>query len=108
MSLPNTGDFGKFQYFEKCFTVNLKTGKRTIYWEEIERVDAYKRDLGTIDEILLDITLPETTISISEDTEGFSVFVEELKNQFPSIDKEWDWKIAQPPFATNFTVLYSK
>ena len=98
---------GIFQYFEDGFTVKLKTN-RTVLWKEIEKIQGYKLDLFTTDEICLDIFLPETIITISESAEGFMEFLEMLQNEFPSFDKSWYEKIIQPPFATNLTILYEK
>lgn len=108
MSLVDSGGSGIFEYLEDGFIIDLKNGKRKICWKDIESLEGYKRDLMTIDQICLDIVLKETIITISEDTEGFGPFIEELKKQFPSIDKDWDWKITQTPFATNLTVLFKR
>ena len=104
----DSANSGIFEYLEDGFTIDLKNGKRRICWKDIERLEGYKRDLMTFDQVCLDIISNETIITISEDTDGFESFIEKLKNQFPSIDKDWDWKIIQPAFATNFTVLFKR
>jgi hypothetical protein len=104
----DSASLGIFEYWEDSFTIDLKNGKRKICWKDIQKLEGYKRDLITIDQVCLDIILNETIITISEDTEGFGPFIEELKKQFPSIDKDWDLKVTEPPFATNLTVLFKR
>jgi hypothetical protein len=108
MSFADTGTLGIFEYEHDSFTISLKSGKRKIIWKEIERLEAYKRDLLTIDQVCLDFVLAQTVITISEDSEGFRPFINKLQEQFPAIEKDWDWEITQPPFATNFMVLYER
>lgn len=108
MNLSGNQNPGIFEYHDDSFTINLKTGKKIILWSEIERLEGYKVDLFTVDEICLNIVLSETIITISEETEGWELFVKKLYEQFPSIEKDWDWKITQPPFATNFITLFIK
>jgi hypothetical protein len=62
----------------------------------------------TTDEICLDISTNGWKITYSESVPGWYQFVAKLKQAFPAIPDNWDGQIMQPPFATNYTVLYER
>ncbi len=101
-------DPGKFTYEGDGFTFQFNTEQQKIKWADIERLLAYKRDLMTIDEICMDIIFNNGQTTITEETPGWYLFVEKTKLVFPGIPKNWDTEIAQPPFATNLTILYQR
>ena len=101
-------DLGGFVYEEDGFTYQFKDGHEKIKWTAIERLEAYKVDLMTTDEIRMDIVWGAYQFTITEETPGWYQFVERTKKVFPTIPKDWDAVIVQPPFATNFTVLYDR
>jgi hypothetical protein len=95
----NENDYFIFQFIQ---------GHEKIKWVDIERLIAYKADLMTVDEIRMDIIYNNQQITITEETPGWDQFVTKTKAAFPSIQKNWDFKIIQPPFATNLIVLYER
>jgi hypothetical protein len=101
-------DLGKFTYEDGGFIFQFKSEQQKIKWAEIERLIAYKQDLMTTDEICMDIVFNNWQATISEETPGWYQFVEKTKLVFPNIPKNWDTEIAQPPFATNLTILYQR
>lgn len=56
----------------------------------------------------MEIVFGENAITINEETLGWFQLVLKLKEVFNSIPKNWDIKITQPAFATNYTTIYSK
>jgi hypothetical protein len=100
---------GIFSYTEDGFIIKFKTHDRSIKWSDIETIIAYKRDLMTTDQICFDLFYQNSLSStISEDTEGWSQFVNRMQEAFPQIDKDWWGKIIHPAFKTNMTLLYDK
>jgi hypothetical protein len=80
--------------------------------DQIERIEAYKRDLLTEDQICMDIWLDRTApspgpVSISEDMQGFDAVVEGLE-RLRGFDPLWRDKVVQPPFAENRTLVYER
>jgi hypothetical protein len=104
----NEINFGIFMYYEDGFSVRLEKGNRKVHWSEIEKTEAYKEDLMTTDMVCLDIVLTESVISINEEVNGYEYFIKELEKQFQSIEKGWEWKLIQPPFAKNHMLLFTK
>lgn len=101
-------DLGKFTYEDDGFIFQFKSEQRKLKWADIERLIAYKQNLITSDEICMDIVFNNWQTSISEETPGWYQFVEKTKLVFSNIPKNWDTKIAHPPFATNLTILYQR
>ena len=101
-------DLGGFVYEEDGFTYQFKDGVEKIKWTAIERLEAYKVDLMTTDEIRMNIVYGEYQFTITEETPGWYQFVERTKAVFPIIPKDWDAVITKPAFATNFMVLYER
>lgn len=90
------------------FILQFTNRHEKIKWADIERLAVYKADLMTVDEIRMNIIYNNRQITITEDTPGWDQFVTKTKAIFPSIQEDWDFKIIQPAFATNFTVLYER
>jgi hypothetical protein len=101
-------DLGEFVYEEDGFSYPFKEHAGKLPWSEIERIVAYKLDQMTTDEICLDISTNGWKITYSESVPGWYQFVAKLKQAFPAIPDNWDGQIMQPPFATNYTVLYER
>lgn len=105
------------QYSIEMVTVNLDgftyrkdMVEETILWSEINRIITFKVDCYTIDMIWLAFVRQENdlVIQIREEAEGFKELMSALDVQFPTIDPEWFMKVAQPPFAENFTILFDR
>ena len=45
---------------------------------------------------------------MTEETAGWPIFIERLKEQFPTVDEDWNINIAHAAFATNLTLLYDR
>ena len=88
------------------FDVITNNAAQHIQWRDIQKITAYKIDLFTTDEICMEIMLVEDSVTISEEIIGWPAFSAAVLEQFPSIPKDWEWVIAQPAFATNYTALY--
>lgn len=100
--------FGIFEFHPDGFTIVIQKEKRKITWDEIESLNAYKLDLMAFDEVCLDIVLEKKFITVTEKTDGWNEFLKKLQLQFPSIEKDWDMRITQPPFVTNFITLFTR
>ncbi len=100
-------DLGAFTYTDNGFTLTYEDFTKTLRWSEITELNVYKKDLMTIDEIRMEIVYGDKQIEISEELPGWYQFVSRTKEIFPSIPKQWDFEIIQPPFATNYKTIYS-
>lgn len=102
-------DLGIFTFHKQGFTISFEDEERTINWDSIQTIQAYKKDLYTYDLICLDIHLQEGDgFSINEETPGWFKFSQRIKEQFNEVDKGWDIDIITPAFEANHTILYSK
>jgi len=83
----------------------------SISWDNVRKVDAYKRDLLTYDMVCVSFeTLSEQSIEVDEGMKGFTELMEEASSALPGLTKFSDWylNITQPAFATNLTPLYER
>jgi hypothetical protein len=103
-------DIGDFEYTDVGFSfINKEKKIVSWHWADIESIFAYKNDLFTVDQLCLDIfNKSDGYVTLTEDVPGWAYFIEKLKAIFPGIDKEFDWKIVLPPFATNLTLVYDR
>jgi hypothetical protein len=90
------------------FDIITGDGTQQIQWLDIQKIVAYKLDLFTNDEICMEIMLVQDSVTISEEIIGWPAFSAAVLEHFPSIPKDWEGVIAQPAFATNYTVLYEQ
>ena len=77
-------------------------------WEDVQRIDGYKRDELVVDAICLDIQFASNYVTVSEDTANWREFLGALYARFPGIDRDWQGKIMLPAFVENRTVLYRR
>ena len=101
-------DKGKFIYEDDGLIYPFSDGIQKIKWAEIERIAGYKTDLMTTDEIRMDIQWKGQTWTLTEETPGWYQLLKRLHDTFPSIPEDWEGAIIQPPFATNYTILYER
>lgn len=101
-------DLGLFEYSEDGFKITTQDFSKDIKWTEIDQINAYKKDVYAYDLIVMEIICGENSLTINEETLGWFQLVLKLKEVFDSIPKDWDMKITQPPFETNFTTIYNK
>lgn len=101
-------DLGAFQYDNEGFTISYKDFSTRLQWNDITQLNAYKRDLITIDRIEMEIIVGDDCLTISEDLPGWFQFVCRTKERYPTIPKDWNNDIIQPAFATTFMTIYDK
>lgn len=79
-------------------------------WEEVTRIETYKRDIFSMDLICLDFFVEsrQLTFKTHEDMKGFPALRERIHARFPCIREGWWQKVAFPAFASNHQVLYDK
>lgn len=109
-TLPQSSTYhnGIFSYGYDWFTIRLAKETKTISWDEITLIKAYKRDLLTTDCIVIDIHLKDTFISINDQTEGHMKFMETAAQHLRRFKKDWFTVVAFPAFETNATIIYKK
>lgn len=101
-------DIGPFQYDREGFMVTLKDFTERVNWDDIIQLNVFKTDLYTTDRVDMQIVYGKNYITINEELPGWYQFVLKTKEIFPSIPKDWDITIIQPPFETNFRTIYEK
>lgn len=101
-------DTGIFSYNELGFDIDLKDGFHSIKWEDIERLEAYKADLLTIDEVCIDITFDYKTIIITEGTKGWYQFIGKLKAALSLTNENWEALVLETPFEYKLTTIYER
>jgi hypothetical protein len=81
-----------------------------LQWQNVNGVVACKRDLITSDLICVGFSSPDGGIEVNEEMKGWQAFVEVLPTHLPGVPPyaEWWARVAQPPFATNATKLFSR
>lgn len=86
-------------------------GQKVVAWQDVVRIDAFKRDLYAVDLICLSILLDDNaTVEIDEEMEGWDALVDNLSEYLPGCERfsEWFDKVAYPPFKTKLTVIYRR
>ena len=101
-------DLGIFSYNNLGFDIDLKDGFHSIKWTDIERLQAYKVDLLTTDEICIDIIFDNKTIIVTEETKGWYQFIEKLKSSLPQTNDNWEDLVFKNPFEYNLTTIYER
>lgn len=92
-------------------TIENEAGLSDLYWRDVIRVEAFKRDLFAVDQICLAfITNDDAEVEISEEMEGFGALAEQLPNYLPGCEKwnEWFQPVAIPAFELNLRVIYKR
>ena len=79
-------------------------------WEDVTRVETYKRDLLSVDMVCLDFSVEaqQSVYPTHDEMDGFDILCRELARYFPSVPEDWWSGVAFPAFATNHRVLYQK
>ena len=90
------------------FEVTHADGVSVVEWSSINKIIAYKVDLLTVDEICFEINYLNKRLIITEESDGWRVFLKQLIIRTPTIDSKWEEKLIQPSFERNETVLYSR
>jgi hypothetical protein len=78
-----------------------------VAWFAIERIEAWKADLFTTDDVCVAFCTVDARFIVDEETEGWETLRREMSVRFP-IPPGWFGAIVQPAFATNWTVLWDR
>ena len=97
---------GIFEYLDNSFVV--KSMSLNIPWSDIDSIIAYKKDLLTTDSICIDIVYYNDSLTICEETDGWSQFLLRIKNVFNTIPENWELEISRPAFEKKLTLLYDR
>lgn len=84
-------------------------GELVVAWQDAVRIEAFKRDLYTVDLICLSVFLRDNkAVEIDEEMEGWESLVNRLPEYLPGCQKfeEWFQVVAFPAFKPNFTTIY--
>jgi hypothetical protein len=86
------------------------TKQTELRWSEVSRVVAYKRDCYAIDLICIAFSTAAGAVEVNEEMEGWDALTDALPMLLPGTPDKSQWwqKVAQPPFATNATALFSR
>lgn len=93
---------------EDGFEINDGKNTNQIKWADIEKIDAFKRDLISEDQICLEFETNNGHLFCSEDYEGWIEFEEMLRQQINQIDKTWISSVSYPPFEESRTTIFLK
>jgi hypothetical protein len=79
-------------------------------WGEVGRIIAFKRDLGTYDEICMQIDIGRRAcpLELSEEFGGYEQFAKAVEKHLPGVNREWWSQVAFPAFAENVTTIYQR
>lgn len=85
----------------------FRLGARFTSWSEVVRIRTWKVDFGDIDCVCLSLELgQQSSVEVTEESNGFNDFTDELLIRYPSIDPDWYARVVTPPFQRNEAVLY--
>ncbi len=92
---------------ENDFLCSQASG-RDFLWTEIGRIEAYKVDCVTTDQVRWDIWMVDgTALCLTEDDSGWKPFYEAAAKVLPGFDQSAYFLVFDPPFAECRTVVYS-
>ena len=88
--------------------IDAKQNRNPVRWNDVNRIQAFKRDLFSVDLICFQFHLDgtEQLVEVDEQMDGFAVFEKILPEKFKGFDCDWFPKVAHPAFATNLTEIW--
>jgi len=92
-------------------TIENATGQNVVRWDDVIRVEAFKRDLWAVDQICLAfVEAGNSEVEINEEMDGWLSLVQQLPDYLPGCQKldEWFRPVAIPAFELNLTVIYER
>jgi len=101
-------DLGIFSYNASGFDIDLKDGFHSIKWTDIERLEAYKADLMTTDEICVNIVFDNKTIIVTEETKGWYQFIDKLQSVLPLTNSNWEDLVLKSPNEYHLITIYER
>lgn len=93
---------------ENGFQVNTDEEITQFQWSEIEKLTGFKLDRLTTDDICLKIESNSKTSFVTEEFEGWRIFINKMLMEFPKIDKNQEEIIAKPAFERKETEIYNR
>ncbi|QKJ29882.1 hypothetical protein HQ865_08980 [Mucilaginibacter mali] len=102
------GTFGIFEFRETSFVIKLSDRTLEIFWDNISEINVHKADIMTTDDIVMEIIYNDRVLRITEETEGWDEFTDQLEKKFPGIPGDWWQKVVHSAFATNFATIYRR
>lgn len=90
--------------------VSLTVSPRTLWsfdWDDVDRIQAYKLDLITTDDVCLEFVAKGLSYTVDEETPGWDSLLQTLAQRF-ALAESWAEIITDPPFATNRSVLWDR
>lgn len=82
-------------------------GRVDIRWDAVQRINAYKRDLYTVDLLCLAILAGEQVVEVDERMEGFEAFDAAMHDAL-GITPAWKLDVLFPAFEENTTEIYRR
>ena len=81
-----------------------------VRWSDVLEIVTFKKDLITTDCVCLAFrrATSDTYAEVNEEIPGFGKLADELPRRFSDVPEDWFARIAQPPFATNWTRLHGE
>ena len=76
-------------------------------WSDVARIEAYKVDAHTTDDVCLALCTTDLAHIVDEETPGWTELVHAIIERFP-VRADWLSVVAQPPFATNRSILWDR
>jgi len=80
----------------------------SLQWDDVTRIEAYKTDIVTVDQICLDFETSDGTVTITEDDEGFADIPAALLTRFDLEDIDWYANVMKPAFEPKRTLVYDR
>lgn len=87
----------------------IEVADMSFTWDEISVVEAYKIDLGTTDEVRIQVGFgsPAKAVVLSEEQEGFDAFIRAAEARFSFPEGWWD-RLVRPAFKRCNTTLFRR
>jgi hypothetical protein len=84
--------------------------KTDLRWNEVNGVVAYKRDCFTVDLICMGFTTLDGAVELNEEMDGWKALIDAVPSLLPGSTSKEEWwnAVAQPAFAANPTILFSR
>jgi len=92
-------------------TIENERGSRSLTWDEVISIKAFKRDLYAVDRICLIIGLKDGSgVEIDEEMSGWDSLVQKLSEYLPGCRSfgEWFEVVAFPAFQLNMTSIFER
>ena len=101
-------DYSIFNYTDLGFDIDVNNVFHSIKWTDIERLQAYKTDLLTTDEICIYINFDNKTIIVTVETKGWYQFIGKLELALPLFKHNWEALVLETPFEYNLITIYER